>query len=164
MAPPLPTDAADIAVEDPRVGDAAALVEELIAFIEDLYPEDDDDPPAPWSAEDLARDASFLLVRIGGEAAACGGLVRLAEPRALEVVRMYVRPQFRGRRLGDQVLSSLESLALARGAAILKLRCGPRQPDALKLYERNGYVRRGPFAQHREHPTNIFYEKRLGGS
>ncbi len=150
-----------IAVEDPREPDGAGLVAELVAFIEALYPEDEDDPPTPWTMDDLARDGGFLVARVAGEAAGCGGLAATTIPAALEVVRMYVRPGFRGLRIADQVLAELEALARRTGAQVLMLRCGPRQPQALRVYERNGYSPRGAFAQHREHPTNLFYEKRL---
>lgn len=150
-----------IAVEDPRDPAGAGLVDELVAFIEALYPEDEEDPPVPWTMDELARNGAFLVARVAGEPAGCGGLAATALPGALEVVRMYVRPDFRGRRIADQVLTELEALARRKGAETLMLRCGPRQPGALKVYERNGYARRSAFAQHREHPTNLFYEKRL---
>lgn len=150
-----------VAVEDPQRGEAAALIADLSAFIMVLYPEDEDEEPPPWTVEDLARDRSYLVVRVGGEAAGCGGLAPLPERGAFEVVRMYVRPGRRGLGLADRVLAELETLARARGGDVLMLRCGPRQPQALKLYERNGYVPRRAFAHHREHPTNLFYEKRL---
>ena len=154
-------DDVQISLDDPRGGDSAVLVGELVAFIEAPYPEDEDDPPAPWSADTLALGRSFVVARVAGAAAACGGFVPLDDPDAFEIVRMYVRPGFRGRRLADRVLAELEAMAQSRGAAWLRLRCGPRQPEALRLYERNGYRPRGPFAQHRLHPTNLFYEKAL---
>ena len=152
-----------LAIEDPRDPDSAALIGELVAYIGSLYPEDEDEDeaPRPWSTDDMARDASFLVARVEGVAAGCGGLVPVAHDGALEIVRMYVRPAFRGRRIADQVLTGLETMAVARDAKALILRCGPRQPDALRVYERNGYVRRGVFAHHRDHATNIFFEKQL---
>lgn len=151
-----------LALEDPHAAAGAALIGELVTFIDALYPEDADEPPSPWTVDDIARTGAFIVVRIKGEAAGCAGLVPTAEPGALEIVRMYVRPDHRGRRIADRLLAELEAQARARGAATLMLRCGPRQPDALRVYERNGYARRRAFAHHREHPTNLFYEKRLG--
>jgi putative acetyltransferase len=153
-------DDVSLAVEDPTAGDAATLIGELITFITELYPEDEDEPPMPWTAKDIAP--TFVVARVGGVAAGCGALVSLTDG-ALEVVRIYVRPDFRGLGVADRVLARLEDLARDRGARVLMLRCGPRQPHALKLYERNGYVRRQAFAYHREDPTNIFYEKALTG-
>lgn len=151
-----------LALEDPRDAAGAALISELVAFIDALYPEDADEPPSPWTVDDIARTGAFVVARVEGEPAGCAGLVPTAEPGALEIVRMYVRPGHRGRRIADRLLAELESQARARGAVTLMLRCGPRQPDALRVYDRNGYARRPAFAHHREHPTNIFYEKRVG--
>ncbi len=148
--------------EDPRDREGAALIDELVGFLHALYPEDDDEDPAPWTLDDVATRGVFVLARVGGEAAGCAGLAPLAVPGALEIVRMYVRPGHRGRRIADLLLAELETRAQAMGAQVLMLRCGPRQPDALRVYERNGYVLRPVFAHHREHPTNLFYEKRVG--
>ena len=152
-----------LALEDPRAPAGAALIAELKAFLDPLYPEDADEPPAPWTVDDIARTGAFVVARVADEAAGCGGLVPVAEPGALEIVRMYVRPGHRGRRIADRILAELETQARTRDTAVLMLRCGPRQPEALRLYERNGYAPRPAFAHHREHPTNLFYEKRLAG-
>lgn len=150
-----------LAAEDPRAPDVAAMLAELVAYIEDLYPEDADDLPAPWTHDSLAAFGAFLVARIDGRPAACGGLAQMADPATLEIVRMYVRPAHRGAGLADQILAALEAEARARDAHTLLLRCGPRQPAALRVYERNGYTPRSAFAQHREHETNVFLEKRL---
>lgn len=150
-----------LAAEDPRAPDVAAMLAELVDFMEDLYPEDAEDPPAPWTHDSLAAFGAFLVARINCHPAACGGLAPMADPATLEIVRMYVRPAHRGAGLADQILTALEAEARAKGAHTLLLRCGPRQPAALRVYARNGYVRRAAFAHHREHETNVFMEKGL---
>lgn len=151
-----------LVLEDPRDPAGQALIAELVDVLDALYPEDEDDPPAPWTLEDVAARGVFVVARVEGEAAGCAGLAPMAIPGALEIVRMYVRPGHRGRRLSDRLLAEIEARAQALGAQTLMLRCGPRQPDALRVYARNGYSQRPVFAHHRDHPTNLFYEKRLG--
>jgi putative acetyltransferase len=150
-----------LSIEDPRDAAGAALVAEMIAFIGRLYPEDTDEAEPPWTLADVARQGCFIVARVEGAVAGCGGLAPSAADGVLEIVRMYVRPRFRGRRIADRILEELERLVSARDASALMLRCGPRQPEALRLYEHNGYARRGVFAHHRDHPTNLFYEKGL---
>lgn len=148
-----------LSTEDPREEAGTALIAEMKAFIANLYPEDSDEAAPPWTVDDLARLQSFVMARVDGAPVGCGALA--PTDGALEIVRMYVRPGYRGRRIADRVLARLEQDAVARGVRMLLLRCGPRQPAALKVYERNGYARRGVFAHHRDHPTNLFYEKTL---
>jgi GNAT superfamily N-acetyltransferase len=57
----------------------------------------------------------------------------------LEVKRLFVSDQARGRGIGRQVMAELETIALARGAKRLILHTGDRQPEAVALYEQTGY-------------------------
>jgi putative acetyltransferase len=43
----------------------------------------------------------------------------------------------------------------------MRLETGISQPDALRLYERAGYVRRGPFGNYGPDPLSVFMEKSL---
>ncbi|MEZ5937119.1 MAG: GNAT family N-acetyltransferase [Hyphomonadaceae bacterium] len=158
---PSPSSACTVDLEDPRSPDSATLLAGSEAFIAEVYPEDEDDAcPSPMG-DGIARDGSFAVARVDGAAAGCGALMPLADPGAREIVRMFVRPEFRGRRIADAVLAALEARARALGARTILLRCGPRQPVALCVYRRNGYVERGPFGRHTEHDLNIFLEKTI---
>ena len=156
------TDNVRIVSADPRQAPGARLLDEMAAFITRMYPEDADEAPPTWTLGDMAQAGSFLLAYLDRDPAGCGGIVPIDEPGALEIVRMYVRPGHRGHGVAGRILSALEHLAMNRGATRLVLRCGPRQPEALKMYESGGYKRRGVFGHHVDHPTNIFLEKQLG--
>jgi GNAT superfamily N-acetyltransferase len=94
------------------------------------------EPGTPPSAADVA----VVLVARGssGEAVACGALRPLGNGVA-EVKRMYVVPAARGRGLSRVVLAGLEAAARDRGWTTLRLETGPRQPEAVALYEGAGY-------------------------
>jgi GNAT superfamily N-acetyltransferase len=80
----------------------------------------------------------------------------------LEVKRLFVSGQARGRGIGRQVMSELETLARARGAKRLILHTGDRQPEAVSLYERTGYR---PIALYEPYveafPFSLCFEKLL---
>jgi putative acetyltransferase len=59
------------------------------------------------------------------------------------------------------VLAFLEAEALRRGVETLRLETGNLQPQALRLYERAGYARRGPFGDYDDDPHSVFLEKSL---
>ena len=59
------------------------------------------------------------------------------------------------------VLCLLETQAAQRGCHRFVLETGPKQPEALAFYARNGYVTRGRFGDYRDDPLSVFMEKRL---
>lgn len=157
-------EAVTIAEEDPQSADARALFDEMSAFVDRTYPEDDENGIVPTTADELAQHGVLLIARIDGVPAGSGALMP-HEPvegaPAMEVKRMLVRPEFRGRGVAVAVLQRLEAIAAKRGATKLVLMCGPRQPEALRLYERCGYSVRSAYGKHQDHPLSIFFEKRL---
>ena len=44
----------------------------------------------------------------------------------------------------------------------MRLETGTKQPEAIALYRKFGYVERGPFGAYKPDPLSIFMEKRLG--
>lgn len=68
----------------------------------------------------------------------CGAIAEY-DLNTMEIKRVYVLPEVRGKRIATKVLSELESWAkeLARFKCILFT--GTNQPEANRLYERNGY-------------------------
>jgi GNAT superfamily N-acetyltransferase len=94
------------------------------------------EPGTPPSAADVSV---VLLARDDdGAAVGCGALRHLGDGVA-EVKRMYVVPEARGRGLSKAILAELETAAIARGWSTLRLETGPRQPEAIRLYEGAGY-------------------------
>jgi putative acetyltransferase len=144
--------------ESPDQPDVIALIAELDAYQDTLY------PPESRHSLDLASleeaDVIFAVARTPeGLAAGCGAVV-LGQAYG-ELKRMYVRPSFRGLGIARQVLGRLESEAVARGCRLLKLETGPFQPEALALYGRSGYERRGPFGSYANDPLSVFMQKAL---
>jgi GNAT superfamily N-acetyltransferase len=110
-----------------------------------------------------AADAAVVLVArdAGGEAVGCGALRPLGDGVA-EIKRMYVVPAARGRGLSKLLLAGLEAAARDRGWTTLRLETGPRQPEAIALYEGAGYrpiAAFGPYADDAD--DSLFYERVL---
>jgi putative acetyltransferase len=147
-----------IAQERPDTPEAVALIAELEAFLNPLYP--------PESRHGLSvaalisQGVDFFVARRAGAAAGCGGVLCVGRDYA-EVKRMYVRPTFRGQGIGALILGQLEQHALARGIQVLRLEMGIAQPEAQRLYERAGFRQIPPFGAYRPDPLSLFYEKRL---
>jgi putative acetyltransferase len=147
----------DIRPASPRDTDTQALVEELDAYLTGLYPPDAN---YLFSIEELCQpNVSFYAAYVEGEAVACGAVV--AYPDYVEVKRVFVRPDMRGHGLAQAVIARLEARTVELGYASLRLETGTAQPDAIALYERCGYSRRGPFGAYPDIPLSVFMEKGL---
>jgi len=80
----------------------------------------------------------FYLIRVGGQFAGMGGLRRLG-PESAEIKRIYIRPQFRGLKLGDQILLRLLEDSQNFRYKRVCLESGPFMKAAHHLYERHGF-------------------------
>jgi len=83
----------------------------------------------------------FYLVKVDDRLAGMGGLRSLGEANA-EIKRIYFRPQFRGQRLGEQVLQRLLTDAKSFGYRSAVLDSALFMRSAHRLYESNGFVDR----------------------
>jgi GNAT superfamily N-acetyltransferase len=102
----------------------------------------------------LARD------RATGVPVACGGLHPLGDGVA-EIKQMFVVPDRRGEGLSRHLLAALEAEADVLGWHVLRLEAGPRQPEAIALYGRSGYVRIANSGPYLRSDDAVRFEKRL---
>jgi putative acetyltransferase len=89
-----------------------------------------------------------------------GGADTAGQPYG-EVKRMYVDPAVRGQRVGERLLQSLEGSLREQGVALALLETGNAQREAVRLYERCGYTRRGAFAGYPDNGLSLFMSKVL---
>lgn len=82
---------------------------------------------------------AFYLVRLDQQLAGMGGLRQL-RPGVAEVKRLYIRPQFRGHRLGERLLQRVLDDARAFGYAQVCLDSAPFMASAHRLYEGHGFI------------------------
>ena len=147
-----------IVAESPDTADARALISELEAHLEPLYPIES---RHGFSVEKLLREeVSFFVLRYDGLAAGCGA-VKFFGLEYGEIKRMYVRPQVRGLGFGKAMLNHLEDYARSHNITLLRLETGIRQPEAVGLYERMGFHRIPPFGPYTDDPLSLCYEKQL---
>ncbi len=146
-----------ISIQQDDPAEAADLIAQLDAYHTNLYPAE--------SNHLLSLDAlrqpnvMFLIARVDGEIAGCGAFV--ARGDWAELKRMFVVPKFRGQKLGKRLLDELETRMRLAGVALARLETGIAQAEALGLYLKAGYVRRGPFGEYVDDALSVFMEKGL---
>lgn len=145
-----------IAFETPDQPAVHELIGQLDAYLYSLYPAEN------VYALDIASlcnpSVLFAVVRNApGEIIACGAIV--IKPEYGELKRMYVRPQARGQGVAGRLIAALEAEAVQHGCKTFMLETGPTMPEALALYGRMGYRRRGPFGDYPNDPFSVFMQK-----
>jgi len=148
-----------IAEEPPDSQDAIKLLGELdVQLSSQDYPKES---RHAFSVEKLLREnVAFFVTRYSGAAVGCGGIKLIGNDYG-EVKRMYVRPDYRGRGLGKEMLRKLSDHALAQGVKLLRLETGIHQIEAIRLYERFGFLRRAPFGDYKEDPVSVYLEMKI---
>jgi DNA-binding MarR family transcriptional regulator len=159
---------------------AQAEVRRLLAVaLVEIEPEDPGSPDARWCLDHYFAELTrrfeaqfdpqqtlpvgrldvFLVARLTGQPAGCGGLKTLA-PDVGELVRMWIDRPHRGLGIGARLLERLEAEATARGHTTLRLYTNRALSEAQAMYTRHGYAEIG---RYNDDPcaTN-FFEKRLG--
>lgn len=126
---------------------ACALIAALNAELLLRYPEEGA-THFRLDAEEVAPGRGAFLIAWRGDVGIGCGAVRRIEPGVAEIKRMYVAAEARGAGVGRRILAALETEARTLGIVRLVLEAGERQPEALALYRRAGFVeipRFGPY-------------------
>jgi len=91
-------------------------------------------------------EGRLLLAYLDGAAAGCIGFRKL-KPGECEIRRLFVRPAFRGKRLGRELASALLKHACAAGYKKAWLGTLPVMKEAIGLYQSLGFVRVTPYKE-----------------
>ncbi|WP_293781497.1 GNAT family N-acetyltransferase [uncultured Aeromicrobium sp.] len=145
----------EVGFDDP---DARALRSQMSVEMNELYGR-----PGAAPEPDAGIDPADVIVTIVGDDA--GQPVATATVRRLgldlELKRMYVVPDARGRGLASALLTKLENRAQALGAPRLVLHTGKRQTAAIELYRARGYTPIPVLAPYRDVPESLCFVRRL---
>ncbi len=147
--------------ENPHGETAARLIRELSAELARRYADQGDDGSGSFRPEHAAGPRSaFLVARLEGQPVGCGALRPITE-KVVEIKRMYVAEEARRLGVGRRILIELEQLAAHFGYEVINLETGLRQPEAIALYERNGFQHIPPYGENIGNPMSVCFEKKV---
>jgi len=138
--------------------DALMLIDKFNVELIAKYGEEDLSDFNPY--ETGIEKSCFVIARFNGQAVGCGALRPLNENTG-EVKRMYVLPSMRGKGISRKILNELEAEAKKLGYEKLWLETGVLQPEAIGLYEKDGYLRIKNYGIYINNPLGICFEKKI---
>jgi GNAT superfamily N-acetyltransferase len=89
------------------------------------------------------------------------GAIKVFDDERMEVKRMYVTPEHRGKGIAGRVLKALELWAMELGYKRCVLETGINQPEALALYHKSGFSRIANYGQYVNVQSSFCFEKVL---
>ena len=139
--------------------DLTCLVSELDAFLSELYPSESNHCLDLSAVSD--EQLRCVIVRDEGNAPAGCGALLFHEDGSAEMKRVYIRPEYRGQKLGERIVSAIEGIASEKNSRLLLLETGIHQQPAIALYRRCGYEICDAFPPYKADPLSVFMRKEL---
>jgi putative acetyltransferase len=103
------------------------------------------------------------VVAFENETAVGCGAFKKFDDESVEIKRMYVRPETRGRGIAVEILKELEDWARESGFGFAVLETGKKQPEAVRLYEKSGYALIPNYGQYEGLENSVCMKKSLAG-
>lgn len=101
-----------------------------------------------------------MVIYADGIPVGCG-CFKPFDSETIEVKRMFVKPELRGRQLAARLLRELEIWALEEGFTGAVLETGVRQVEAQRLYSIAGYSKTENYGQYMGMEDSLCYTKQL---
>lgn len=99
-----------------------------------------------------------VVAFVDGVAVGCGALKKYSAG-VMEIKRMFVREEFRGRGIASEILQELETWALELAAMRCILETGKNQPEAIRMYKKNLYHSIPNFGPYKGVESSVCFEK-----
>ncbi|MEO3873475.1 GNAT family N-acetyltransferase [Nonomuraea sp. B12E4] len=144
--------------------DHPAAVDLRAAMTEEMNQRYGDRFSGPGTAPVTVEAGSVVFTGVAFDAGRAVGHILLRRlDEEIEIKRMYVVPSHRGSGVARGLLAAAERAARDLGAARVILHTGDRQPEAIRLYEREGYTRIPLYPPYTAMTYSTCFEKPLGG-
>ena len=127
----------------------------------DLAKIDGDEHPFYAQYNQIDKIRYVVLAYEDAQPVACGAIKEYA-PGIMEVKRMYTSPESRGKGVATKVLSELEAWARELSYETCILETGKKQPEAIGLYQKNGYQIIPNYGQYADVENSLCFEKSIG--
>lgn len=103
----------------------------------------------------------YTIIAYEGKNAVGCGAIKAFDTKTMEIKRMYVSTEQRGKGIAGKILNELEHWANELGHERCILETGINQPEALALYHKSGYKRIPNYGQYENVMSSFCFEKKL---
>ena len=134
---------------------------ELVKHLDADLAERDGNDHSLYAQFNTINKIKYVVVAYeNGKPVGCGSIKEYAI-NTMEIKRMYTSPECRGRGIATKVLSELEIWASELSCEKCILETEKKQPEAIGLYKKNGYILIPNYAQYAEIENSVCFEKSI---
>jgi putative acetyltransferase len=134
---------------------------ELVKYLdEELVIKDGDNHAFYAQYDKIDKIKHTVLVYENNLPVGCGAMKKY-EPEIMEIKRIFIRPDNRGKGIAAIILKELESWSDELKYKKCILETGANNPEAIRLYKKNGYRIISNYSQYAGIETSVCFEKEL---
>ena len=130
------------------------------ALDDDLYERNGEAQLQYRQYNQIDKIKNAIVVYVDEKPVGCG-CFKQYDHETVEMKRMFVLPEMRGKQLAAKLLQELEKWAVEEGYTRAVLETGLRQVEAIRLYTRSGYSLIENYGQYIGMEESICYRKEL---
>lgn len=136
----------------------------LVKYLDAELAQLDGDEHAFYAQLNKTHNLNHVIVAYEDDKPIACGALREHSPTTMEVKRMYTLPGNRGKGIATKILTELENWAAELFYQKCILETGKRQPDAIWLYQKNGYKIIPSYGKYLVMENSVCFEKELDNS
>ena len=150
----------EVAVDDPRRADIAALIAE---HLRDMHSTTPAESVHAIGVDALCHSSITLWSAREGDSLLGIGALKQLDASSGEIKSMRTPEAHRGRGIASRILDAILAEARRRGYAHVLLETGSGEAFAAAraFYARHGFVERGPFGEYTDDPNSTYMESAL---
>ena len=133
----------------------------LVSLLDaDLKVRDGDDHAFYNQYNKVAGIKNVIVAHLDGVPVGCGAFKPYGNTQ-VEIKRMYVLPEYRGKGIAQAVLAELENWATELNYTQCILETGKAQPEAISLYAKSGYATIANYGQYTGVDNSVCFAKTI---
>ena len=132
----------------------------LVALLDDELRILDGDDHVFYGQLNKTEDVDCVIASIDGNFVGCGAIRKFSDD-AMEIKRMYTRPELRGKGIATAIVAELEKWSRELGYTSCVLETGKRQPWAISLYKSLGFEETANYGKYAGVLNSVCFKKHL---
>lgn len=133
--------------------------QKLVILLDEVLRSRDGEDHAFYAQHNTLDKINHVVVCYQEDVAIGCGAFKEFDPDTVEIKRMFVHPNFRGKGIASAVLKELEIWAREIHYTNYVLETGKNNPEAIALYQKNGYEIIPNYGQYKNIETSVCLKK-----